>query len=179
VSLGAWLTVRVAAGLAVLTIAVAGCHQHKESLVLSPPLQKADEHLLAAAQRGDLALVKAALAEGANVNCRSTNGLTPLLQTVGGVTAPYSSGRRECVSFLLAQRAAVDARDLNGQPALTHAARSGDLETVQLLVEAGAFIKARDWSDKTPMLYAAESGHRNIVEYLGMISKTRGKASVW
>ena len=174
-----WLSVWLAGGLVVLTIAVAGCGRPKETLAPSPPLQAADKHLLAAAQQGELDLVKAAIDEGASVNCRGTNGLTSLLQTLFGATAPFEAGRRQCVAFLLERGAEVDAKDGDGQTALICASRAGDLETVQLLVKAGAFITMRDRFHKTPQLYAAEGGHRDILMYLGQALKVLYRQSAW
>ena len=148
----------------------------------SPPSllpQGAAGKLLQAARQGDLLLVKAAIAEGANVNCRGTNGLTPLLQTLSGATAPCEAGRRQCVAFLLERGAEVDALDRDGRTALIYATRAGDLETVRLLVEAGAYIKRRDGFHKTAVLYAADGGHRDILMYMGQTLKVQQKQSAW
>lgn len=123
--------------------------------------------------------MKAGIAEGANVNCRGTNGLTPLLQTIFGATSPLEAGRRQCVAFLLERGAEVDAKDSDGRTALIYATRAGDLQTVQLLVEGGTFIKRRDRFHKTALLYAAEGGHREILIHLGQTLKVQNKASAW
>jgi uncharacterized protein len=123
--------------------------------------------------------MKAAIAEGANVNCHGTNGLTPLLQTTSEATAPFDAPRRECVAVLLGLGADVDAKDSDGRTGLIHATRVGDLETVQMLVKAGAFIKMRDGFHKTAMLYAAEGGRREIFIYFGHTLKAQHKQSAW
>jgi uncharacterized protein len=148
----------------VLVCAAAGA----ADLPAPPPQREADTRLLQAAQQGDLALVKTAIAEGANVNYRSTNGLSPLLQTLSGASAPMDSSRRECLAFLLERGAQIDTRDNDRRTALIYAARAGDLETVRLLVEASAFLKIRDRFNKTALLYAAEGHHRDIVAYLAV-----------
>ncbi len=127
----------------------------------------AEARLLEAARQGDLLAVKAAVAEGARLDCRSTDGLTPLLETVSRVVGkPLDNQRRDCLAFLLEQGADVNAKDPDKRTALIHATRAGDLDTVRLLVQARAFIVDRDRFHKTALLYAAE-GHREILKYLG------------
>lgn len=123
--------------------------------------------------------MKAAIAEGANVNGRGANGLTPLLQTLSGATAPIAASRRQCLAFLLERGAEVDAKDSDGRTTLIYATRAGDLETVRLLATAGAFIIMRDRFHKTAQLYAAEDSHREILIYLGQTLRVQQKASAW
>jgi len=171
--LSAWIR----GGLAALVMALTGPGWGAQPLTPSLPAQVAIGKLLPAAQQGDLLLVKAAIGEGANVNSRGTNGLTPLLQTISAATAPFEAGRRQCVAFLLESGAEVDARDRDGRTALIYATRAGDLETVRLLVEAGAYIAMRDRLHKTALLYAAE-GHREILVYLGNTLKVQ-RGAAW
>jgi ankyrin repeat protein len=154
------------AGLLVLMLvcATAGA----ANLPATVPQPEADTRLLQAAQQGNLLLVKAAIAAGADVNCRGTNGLSPLVQTLADAAAPIAPSRRECLAFLLQHGAQVEALDNDGRSALIYAARAGDLETVQLLVEANASVKTRDRLHKTALFYAAEGHHRNIVAYLAV-----------
>ncbi len=165
------------AGFLVLVAAWAALGSDKPPL--PKPLREADAKVLQAAQQGSATLAQAALAEGANLNCEGTNGLTPLLQALCGASAPVDTGRRECVAFLLAHGAHVDAQDNDKRTALIYATRAGDLETVQLLVNAGAFIKHRDRFHKTATLYAAETGRREILIYLGQTLKVQQKQSAW
>jgi len=141
--------------------------------------READARLMQAAQQGDLSLAEAAIAEGANVNCRGTNGVSPLLEALSGATAPINAGRRQCLAFLLKNGAEVDGKDSDGRTALIYAARAGDLETVQLLVEGGAIIKRRDRFHKTAVLYAAEGGRREILIYLGQTLKVQTGQAGW
>jgi ankyrin repeat protein len=171
--LSAWIR----GGLAALAMAVTSSGWGAETLTPSLPAQGVVGKLLQGARQGDLLVVKAAMAEGANVNCRGTNGLTPLLQTMSGATAPFEAGRRQCVAFLLERGAEVDARDRDGRTALIYATRAGDLEAVHLLVEAGAYIVMRDRFHKTALLYAAE-GHRAILIYLGTTLKVQ-RGAAW
>jgi len=161
------------AGLLALMLVCAAASAANLPATLPPPA--ADTRLLQAAQQGNLSLVKAAIAEGANVNCRNTNGLSPLLQTLSGAAAPIDPSRRECLVFLLERGAQVDARDNDRRVALIYATRAGDLETVRLLVEAGAFVELRDRFHKTALLYAAAAHHRDIVAYLAVNGDLQSK----
>jgi ankyrin repeat protein len=113
-----------------------------------------------------LPLLNAAIVEGANVNCRGTNGLPPLLELLRSATAPLDSARRKCVAGLLAHGADVDAADSDRRTAVIHATRLGDLETLRLLVEAEAYVRVRDRFHKTALFYAIEADRRDLVVYL-------------
>jgi ankyrin repeat protein len=131
-----------------------------------PSLRAVDKRLLQAAQQGNLTLLKAAIGEGADVNCRGTNGLPPLLELLRAAAGPLDSERRQCAACLLEHGAAIDATDSDGRTPLIYATRLGDLETVRLLVEAEAYVKARDRFHKSALFYAVEARRRDIVLYL-------------
>jgi hypothetical protein len=128
----------------------------------SPP----DQNLFQAVQQGNLPLLKAAVAGGASVNCRGTNGLPPLLELLRTAAAPLDSEHRQCLAWLLEHGAAVDPLDSDRRTPLIHAARLGDLETIRLLVEAEAYVMARDRFHMSALFYAVEARRRDIVLYL-------------
>jgi uncharacterized protein len=161
-------------GLLMLTLACAT--QGGEKLTSPQAQREADVRLLQAAHQGSVSLIQTALADGANVNCRGTNGLSPLLQVLSGTSAPVDASRRQCVAVLLDRGAEVNTKDNDARTALIYATRAGDLATAQMLVEAGAYIPARDRFYKTALLYAAD-GHREILLYLGNAMKVRKKAA--
>jgi ankyrin repeat protein len=161
-------------GLLGLTLACAA--QGGEKLSSPQAQREADVRLLQAAEQGSVSLVQTALAEGANVNCRGTNGRSPLLQVLSGASAPVDASRRQCVAVLLDRGAEVNTKDSDGRTALICATRAGDLATARMLVGAGAFIPARDRFHKTALLYAAD-GHREILLYLGNALKGQIKAA--
>jgi len=150
----------VAVILGISILAVAGAE------ALGPRAQEADETLLRAIRGGDLELLKAAIADGADVNRRSTNGLPPLLGMFRAAAGPLDSEHRQCVASLLAHGATVDARDGDRRTPLILAARLCDLESIRLLVEAEADVMARDRFHKSALFYAVEARRRDIVLYL-------------
>ena len=160
----AWVTLC----LAVMVMAVGGSGKIKENLAPGAAVEGADNRLLQAAEEGDLGSVKAAIAADARVNCRGTNGLTPLLAVLSGATGPLDPGRRQCIATLLEGSAAFGGKDGDGRTALIYATRLGDLETVRLLLEAGNNVRAADRFHRTALLYAAAGHHRDIVAYLAV-----------
>ena len=106
--------------------------------------------------RKDSASVIALLDRGMDVNTVSRTGDTLLIQAV-------RQEMPELVDKLLARRARLNARNRNGETALSIAAFTGQMPYVQRLVEAGAEVNFYGWP---PLTYAAFNGHREIVEYL-------------
>jgi acylaminoacyl-peptidase len=90
------------------------------------------EELLAAAKRGDAAAVKSLLARGADVNARSSYGVTALASAA-------DKGHLDVVKLLLEHRADVNTKDTfyNVSP-LEWSLMHQRLDVVKLLVEAGA-----------------------------------------
>ena len=152
--------------LALLLLAAAWTARGAEAPKLAGSSAAADQKLFQAVTRGDLPLLKAAVAEGANVNARDTNGLPPLLVLLRSATAPLNADQRQCAACLLEHGAAVDPKDADRRTPLILAARLGDLDTIRLLVEAEAFVMARDRFHKSALFYAVEANRRDIVLYL-------------
>ena len=152
--------------LGILVVATAWVAPGAESAAPGRLPSEADKKLLQALEQGKLPLLQVAIAEGADVNRRGTNGLPPLLAMLRAATAPLDSDRRQCVAGLLEHGAAVDPLDSDRRTPLIHAARLGDLETLRLLVEAEAYVMARDRFHKSALFYAVEARRRDIVLYL-------------
>ena len=130
------------------------------------PLAQADEALFQAIRQSRPDLIQRALSRGADINCRSTNGITPLLSLVRDANAALTSEQCDCLKLLLERKADCGARDADGRPPLIYAARLGDLASARALIEAGAYAKTRDRFHKTALLYAVDAHRRDIVDYL-------------
>ena len=152
--------------LALLALATAWTAPAAETARPGRLPSQADLQLLTAVQQGNLPLLKAAIAQGANVNCPGNNGLPPLLELLRAAAIPLNSEHRQCLACLLERGAAVDPMDADRRTPLIHAARLGDLETVRVLTEAGAYVMGRDRFHKSALFCAVEAHRRDIVLYL-------------
>ena len=119
-----------------------------------------NEQLIAAAERGDGAVVKTLLAEGASVGARDARGCTALMKAT-------HANRIEVAALLIAAGADVNARnDLQDSPYL-YAGAEGRLEILRLTLAAGADLKSTNRFGGTALIPAAEKGHvENVRELL-------------
>ena len=108
-----------------------------------------------AANKGNLAGVKAFLMKGTSVDARDAYGRTPLM---------YMVSDPESVRYLLAQGADANARDDQGETPLMKAAWVDQLPVVRLLVETGADVNARNAAGETPLMRAVRN--LDVVKYL-------------
>ena len=120
--------------------------------------------LFLAAERGQLQVVEALIAAGADVESPDLKGLVPL-------HAAASQGHWGVIKALAAARPTYQhlnaARNLGGMTPLCCAAAGGHVGAVKALVAAGAALQlpggAKGWA---PMLFAAEHGHAGVVKVL-------------
>ncbi|KAL3918857.1 MAG: hypothetical protein SGPRY_005845 [Prymnesium sp.] len=122
----------------------------------SPP----GNELLAAAIRGNIAVIEQWLAAGGDVEARDGDGSTLLMR---GATLGLSS----LVSLLLAARCSIDAQDTSGATALMRAAGRGHAQVCRALLEAGADTRLRAADGRTSCEIATAQGHHAIAEMLG------------
>lgn len=94
---------------------------------------RADELLVRAASRGDLAMVRSLLDRGAVAAARNHYLLTALHWAV-------TLGHAQVVELLLERGAPLDTQDAEGHTPLHMAAREGDEEMVTLLLERGTVL---------------------------------------
>lgn len=105
--------------------------------------------LLAAAQDGNVAAVRTALRQGADLETRDSVGETALMKAA-------FNDRRATVALLLEKGARVDARSSQtGTTALMMAAQQGHLEVARELVEYDANVDLRQKSDGATALIVA------------------------
>ena len=154
---------------------------------------EADAPLLAAAQRGDRAAVRALLRQTSDVNVQDVDGTTPLhwavrnddVETIKlllgrranvkaanryGVTAlslAAVNGSAPVVGLLLAAGADPNAALPEGETALMTASRTGNVAVVRALLAAGADVnKAEGWQGQTAVMWAAAENHAEVVAAL-------------
>lgn len=110
---------------------------------------------------GQTTAAEVLLANGADVNGRSTNAManTPLHAAVAG-------RQTDVVPVLLSHGAAVNARQHGGWTALHGAAQNGDLELVHLLVAHGAEVGARADNQQSALDLALTKGHKEVAALL-------------
>ena len=106
--------------------------------------------------RNDPELAINLIKRGIDVNTVDKQGDSLLTQTV-------KRDMPQLFDYLLQHRARLNARNRNGETALSIAAYLGREQYVQRLVEAGAEINFFGWP---PLSYAAYNGHTKIVDYL-------------
>ncbi len=142
-----------------LLLALAACGAQAQ---VAPSALEVERYgpLHAAAQRGDLAALKAALAAGADPNAREAHGRTPLH------VATFAR-QRDAVRALMAAGANPALLENDRYDAVTIAAVADDEETLALLLQLGASAKlVTSRYDGTALIAAAHLGHDGVVRQL-------------
>lgn len=119
--------------------------------------------LLAAADSGNMEVVKAMLAKGLPVDVRDRDEWTPLMLAA-------LQGHDKTVALLLERGADIEARDVNGTTALMAAASSGWLSVVKRLMKAGADMEIEDNAGETALYMAEQFQHRRVANYLARVT---------
>ena len=121
---------------------------------------EASDDLYGAAKAGDLPMCQTLLANGVDVNHRSSaNNYTPL-QTAS------LAGRTPIVKLLINSGALVNSTDNIGNTPLHAAAQEGHLDTARLLVNSGARTDAAQRRGGMPIHLAAQNNRHQILTYL-------------
>ena len=88
--------------------------------------------------------IRVLISEGANVNARDSDGVTPLMQACASESV-------EIVTLLIEAGADVNPKDIRGMTPLIWAALGSTPEIVSALIEAGADVNAKDRDGWTPL----------------------------
>lgn len=113
-----------------------------------------------AVYRGETAVVKRLLREGANPNDSNRYGATPMM--LAAVT-----GNAPIIKLLLAAGANPDSPNAEGQTALMLVARTGNVEAAKLLLRHGAHVNARErFRGQTALMWAAARRHPRMMTLL-------------
>ena len=132
--------------------------KHQSHLPTSFYSEKA---LLLACQHGQLYFVEELLYDGADIECKDANGMTPL------IVAAFSDQTPVLKRLLNHQpKVNVDAKDNDGQTALMYASFNGNQECRVALLESNASVNAVDKNGNTAFHIAAENENIECVEEL-------------
>ena len=117
--------------------------------------------LILATEKGDLLMVKKAIANRPNINTTVKYGVTPLL-------IASQEGYTKIIEVLLKEKADVNvACEESGLTPLYMASQLGHTDIVKLLLEAKAYVNtANKITDATPLWMASQLGHTEIVKLL-------------
>lgn len=155
--------------------------------------RNSENNLIQATRIGDYLGVERHLNQGADVNCRDRDGLTPLIWAAiqgheeivrlllerggdlearnhnGDTALMWASlmGHKDVVELILDHGANADVSEpKSGATALMAAAARGNADVAQVLVEKGASINARDRNGNTALTHASIRGYGEVVELL-------------
>jgi len=115
--------------------------------------------LIKAAEYGEINSLRSALDNGADVNARMNDGMTPLMYASVG-------GHLEVARILIGLGADVNARTKDGVTSLMYSSLGGYQEIVRTLIAKGADVNAVTSDGKTVLMIASVGGHPEVVKHL-------------
>ena len=116
---------------------------------------EAIERPIEAVWNGNLADVKTAMSDGADVNIKDNMGTTALIKASG-------NGHLDVVKLLLNNDADVNIQDNEGVTALMLASGKGYIGIVKLLLDMGADANIQNNNGDTALMLASQSGHPSV-----------------
>jgi ankyrin repeat protein len=146
---------------------MAGARERVVELIgREPELVKAYSHdgwtpLHLACFFGHPAVAETLIAQGAEVNARSSNTAQNM-----PLHAAAAGRNGEAVRILMEHGAEVNARQEGGWTALHAASQNGDVEMVRLLIAAGADVQARAENQQNALDLALTKARQAVVEVL-------------
>ncbi len=135
--------------------------ERQAPLVSSTPRTRSTpfKRLVSAVKSGNVNKTAAVLNQGAPVNKRTREGLTPLMYACRRCNLPVAA-------VLLDWGADVNASGRNGLTPLMFAGHQGCSKLCRLLVDRGAHVNAASTHGITPLMFAVHKGHEKTVTFL-------------
>jgi ankyrin repeat protein len=115
---------------------------------------------------GHPALAETLIAQGAEVNARSSNAARNM-----PLHAAAAARNEEAVRILLEHGAEVNARQEGGWTALHAASQNGDVDMVRLLIAGGADVETRAANQQNALDLALGKGHQAVVDVLDVYAQ--------
>ena len=120
---------------------------------------KFTKELFDAADKGNTEALKVLIENGADVNEKLDNGLTPIMLAT-------RNNHMETVSALAENMADLNAQDKTGKTALMYAASNGLPNIIKLLIEKKANLEIKDNEDQTALFRAVKYGYNEATKIL-------------
>lgn len=121
------------------------------------------------ARSNKVAEASSILDKGVDINCRDTNGMTPLIAAAG-------KGYLDMVKLLIERGADVSLKEKRkGLSALKFAAGGGHSEVIRLLLDAGADVNELDYWGRGALIFAAGKG---VIENVKMLIERGAEVNV-
>jgi ankyrin repeat protein len=105
------------------------------------------------------AVIQELVKRGANVNVKSSEGVTPLMRAA-------FNGQVDLVRLLISSKANLNDRNNDGWTALMFASGQGNIEIVNILLTARADVHIKDSAGKDALALARENKQDRVVELL-------------
>ncbi|MBU4269589.1 ankyrin repeat domain-containing protein [Candidatus Dependentiae bacterium] len=120
---------------------------------------KFTKELFDAADKGNTEALKVLIKNGADVNEKLSNGITPIMLA-------SRNNHEKTVRALAESGAVLDAQDQTGKTALMYAASNGLTNIIQLLIEKKANLEIKDNEEQTALFRAIKYGFKDATKVL-------------
>jgi ankyrin repeat protein len=121
--------------------------------------KKPTESLHRFAGEGDIEKVRSLITQGADVNAKDKDSITPLHYAA-------KKGHTDVAEFLVSKGAEVNIKSYTDSTPLYFAAAKGHKGVAVLLIAKGADVNAKNKQGRTPLSLAKNKGYTEILELL-------------